>query len=71
MEKNYKGQVMISSLDELSPEQRKKLRLASMGIGSLVLLIVVLLFLCFGDFPSNKDSLFFTAPIGSYSLCHL
>ena len=59
MEKNYKGQVMIRSLEELSPEQRKKLRLASMGIGSLVLLIVVLLFLCFGDFPSYKDSLFF------------
>lgn len=59
MEKNYKGQMMIRSLDELPPEQRKKLRLASMGIGSLALLIVVLMFLCFGDFPSNKGSLFF------------
>ena len=31
MEKNYKGQMMIRSLDELPPEQRKKLRLASMS----------------------------------------
>lgn len=59
MEKNHKREIVIHSLDELSPEQRKKLRLASMGIGSLVLLIVVLLFLCFGAFPSNKGSLFF------------
>jgi hypothetical protein len=59
MEKNYKGQVMIRSLDEISPEQRKKLHLASMGIGSLTLLIAVLIFLCFGKFPSNEGYLFF------------
>lgn len=59
MNKDYKGRIMIHSLDELSLEQRKKLRLASMGIGALVFLIVVLIVLCFGGFPSNKGSLLF------------
>ncbi|KTC80114.1 MULTISPECIES: hypothetical protein [Legionella] len=77
MEKNHKGQVIIRSIDELSAAEQKQIRLASLGIGSLVLLIEVLAFLAFGAFPSNSGSLFFycadwflfvAVPLASYGL---
>ncbi|MGM9451936.1 hypothetical protein ACTAZI_01235 [Legionella bozemanae] len=77
MEKNHKGQVIIRSIDELSTAQQKQIRLASLGIGSLVLLIEILAFLAFGAFPSNSGSLFFycadwflfvAVPLASYGL---
>jgi len=59
MEKNHKAQLIIRSIDELPTVQQKQIQLASIGIGSLVLLIELLAFLAFGSFPSNSGSLFF------------
>jgi hypothetical protein len=59
MEKNHKGQAIIHSLDELTLDQRKQIRLASRGVGLLALVVVLLAYLAFGSFPSKSDSLFF------------
>jgi len=77
MENNYKGRVMIHSLDELPQALRKQIHLASLVAGSLVLLIAVLAFLVFGSFPSKHNSLFFyctdwllfvVTPLGAFGL---
>lgn len=73
MDKNHKGKVMIHSLDELPQDLRKKLFLASFGIGLLVFLIVVLAFLVSGIFSSKESSLgiadwalFVATPLGAF-----
>ncbi|MFA6302179.1 MAG: hypothetical protein WC627_03490 [Legionella sp.] len=59
MIKNDKGYITIDSLDELTPDQRKQVRFASIGAGVLSLLAVASAFLCFGLSPSKNSPLFF------------
>jgi hypothetical protein len=65
MQKNDKGQVMISSIKKLSSAERKKVFCSSIGIGSLVLLIYGLLIVLLDYVPNQNDDLWMLVFVGA------